>query len=101
MKPFDDSRCTSLPAGVSRTEVFALVERILASNAFAATKRLGHFLKYVTAAVLEERSKDVKEYNIAVDVFERRASFDSRIDPIVRVQATRLRSKIKKYFHEE
>src|SRR5205823_2435530 len=37
----------------------------------------------------------------AVDVFGRKESFDPRLDPIVRVEASRLRSKMKQYMETE
>jgi hypothetical protein len=38
---------------------------------------------------------------IGVEVFERDANFDPRIDPIVRVQAAKLRSKLMEYYNSE
>jgi serine/threonine-protein kinase len=96
-----DNHSHDLPTSQSRAEVSALVEKIIASRSFAGTKSLQNFLKYITSAVLDNRGDPLKEYDIALNVFRRRESFDSRIDPIVRVQASRLRSKLKKYFREE
>ena len=40
------------------------------------------------------RKNELKEYVIGVQVFGKEESFDPRTDPIVRVQARRLRAKL-------
>jgi serine/threonine-protein kinase len=47
---------------------------------------------------LEGKAADLKEYLLGVEVFDRKASYDPRVDPIVRVEARRLRSKLKAYY---
>ena len=47
------------------------------------------------------RSEKLKEYSIGVEVFDRETSFDPRTDPIVRVQARRLRARLTRYYEEE
>ncbi len=47
------------------------------------------------------RGAALKEYVIGVQVFRKEDSFDARTDPIVRVQARRLRAKLVRYFREE
>ena len=44
---------------------------------------------------------ELKEYVIGVQVFGKEDSFDPRTDPIVRVQARRLRAKLVRYYREE
>jgi Tol biopolymer transport system component len=72
--------------------------RILSSPAFAAHDRLQKFLSYVVERTLTGHVDELKEVTIGFDVFERRADYDSRIDPIVRVQARRLRDKLDEYY---
>jgi len=71
---------------------------ILASPVFAKAGRISRFLRYVVEACLEGRTKQISEYAIAVDVYDRPQSFDSRLDGIVRVEAGRLRSKLREYY---
>jgi serine/threonine-protein kinase len=77
------------------------LEKILASRAFAGANRHKDFLKYVVCRFLEGKNGDLKEYSIALDVFGRQPSFDPKIDPIVRVEACRLRSRLNEYQNKE
>lgn len=59
------------------------------------------FLRFVTERALAGRSSELKEYTIGVEVFDRAGTFDPRIDPIVRVEARRLRTKLARYYETE
>src|SRR5688572_7062793 len=72
--------------------------RMLASRAFAGAPSLSRFLSHVVEHTLQGKSDSLKEYSIGVDVFDRGASFDPKIDTIVRVQARRLRAKVEEYY---
>jgi adenylate cyclase len=74
---------------------------ILASAVFAKAERISRFLRYVVEASLEGRTKQISEYSIAVDVYDRPQAFDSRLDGIVRVEAGRLRSKLREYYETD
>ena len=74
---------------------------LLSSAAFAQVDRLKRFLRYVVEETVAGRSENLKEYSIGVEVFDREASFDPRTDPIVRVQARRLRARLSRYYEEE
>src|SRR5215831_9149709 len=74
---------------------------VLSSAAFAQVDRLKRFLRYVAEETLAGRSEKLKEYPIGVEVFDRETSFDPRTDPIVRVQARRLRARLGRYYEEE
>ncbi len=92
----------ALPAnGDSPETVGGAVARILASEAFANSKRLRRFLAYVVEKTLAGQVDDVKEYNIALAVFDRDESFDPRMDSIVRVEARRLRHQLTAYYQGE
>jgi TolB-like protein len=71
---------------------------MLVSQPFAAAPRLRTFLRYVVDRALAGEEGQLKEYTIGVDVFERDAQYDPRIDSIVRVEAGRLRAKIDEYY---
>lgn len=85
---------------VSPDVVLAELNRVLTSRIFAHAVRLSRFLKYGVECALAGRP-NVNEYAIGVDVFGRGPSFDPRIDPIVRVDARRLRSKLTEYYDNE
>ena len=81
--------------------VRAQVDRILASAAFADAERARGFLRFVVERKLEGRTGEIKESVIAVEVLGRPSSFDSKSDPIVRVEAGRLRDRLNSYYEAE
>src|SRR5688572_11331158 len=81
--------------------ILAQVDRILGSGFFAQADQLRRFLAFIVNESIEGRGQGLKEQVIAVHVLRRDASFDPRTDPIVRVQARRLRAKLERYYREE
>src|SRR2546430_10723444 len=75
--------------------------RIVASDLFCRSDRLCRFLRFSVEQALRGESDRVKEYVVAVEVFDRPASFDSRLDPVVRVEARRLRDRLKTWYEGE
>lgn len=87
---------------VSPAEAREQVGRILESRHFAKAERLRRFLLFVSEETLAGRSVAIKETVVGIDVFGRpAATFDPRADPIVRVQAGRVRAKLDAYYAEE
>ena len=84
---------------VSATDAEAIrlqVERILASRLFFSAQRSRAFLRYaVEKSIL---GLVPKEYEIAIDVFERSADYDPVVDSTVRVEASRLRNRLREYY---
>ncbi|MBI1237722.1 MAG: hypothetical protein GC199_00105 [Alphaproteobacteria bacterium] len=72
--------------------------RVLAHPLFADSPRMKHFLEFVVEETLAGRADTLKGYTIGTAVFERGDDFDANSDPIVRVEATRLRRLLKKYY---
>src|SRR4026209_292854 len=77
------------------------LERILGSATFQQVDRLKRFLQFIVTEQLEGRGDGLKEYVVGVQVFSKDSSFDPRTDPIVRVQARRLRARLDRYYHTE
>src|SRR6185295_2536394 len=77
------------------------LERILTSPTFQQGDRLKRFLKFIVLEAVAGRKHELKEYVIGVQVFDKEDTFDPRTDPIVRVQARRLRAKLVRYYREE
>ncbi|UYQ73277.1 hypothetical protein OF122_05810 [Pelagibacterium flavum] len=73
------------------------LDELLAWPPMARSPRLSAFLTYIVDAALAGQSDSVKAYSIAVDVFGRDENFDPQSDPIVRVQARRLRGLIEEF----
>jgi len=82
----------------SEAEVRPALDRILASESFRTSPQLGTFLRYVVDAALSGRAASLKGYTIGVEALGRDPSFDPQIDPIVRVEATRLRRALERYY---
>ena len=76
---------------VTRGAIEAELQKILASKVFARSQRLSRFLRFVSDQSLQGNS--LKEYVLGIEVFDRGSSYDPRLDPIVRVEARRLRAK--------
>lgn len=89
-----DDPFSSVSAEVAR----ATLDRLIADPAFEASERNRRFLRFVAEETLAGRQARIKSYTVAVDVFGRNADFDPTIDPIVRIEATRLRSALNTYY---
>jgi adenylate cyclase len=85
-------------AGVEAEAARAQLARILASAGFDASERNRRFLRYVVEQTLAGRGDRIKAYDVAVTVFGRDDSFDPQSDPIVRIEASRLRRSLERYY---
>lgn len=83
------------------TAIRAELERILSSMPFAASHRSKRFLRYIVENSVESSHESLKEYAIALAVFERDVSYDPSVDATVRVEAGRLRSRLRDYYASE
>jgi Tol biopolymer transport system component len=77
------------------------LQRVLASPMFLHSERLRRFLTHCVEAVLNGRIEDLKEYNIGVVAFDRPRHYNPADDPIVRVEARRLRKKLDEYYQAQ
>ncbi len=85
-------------SGLSHDAIQTQLNRILASRDFHATDRVRDFLRFVVEETLAGRADQLKGYNVATQVFERGEDFDPAQDPIVRIQAGRLRRALERYY---
>jgi len=85
-------------AGVDQDAVQALVARITSSAGFIKSERLCRFLRFTVDGWLTGEGDHIKEYLIGREVFDRDGEYDPRTDPIVRVEARRLRKKLEEYY---
>jgi TolB-like protein/Tfp pilus assembly protein PilF len=90
--------CMLLPPGVTPEDVRDQVARILASGIFADSQRMSRFLQFAVDEVLNGNAGRLKEIVIGAEVFDRGSRYDPRVDPIVRVEARRLRTKLSAYY---
>ena len=89
------------PAVPTADSVHQQLHRVLKSRIFARSKELCRFLQFAVEQKLRNRAVRLKEYLIGVTVFDRGETFNPGTDPIVRVQARRLRSKLTLYYETE
>lgn len=82
---------------VERAELHA----ILCSPLFARSPQLSHLLSYLCEKTFAGETDQIKEYSVALDVFDRSDTFDQDTDSIVRVQANRLRKRLSEYYAGE
>jgi adenylate cyclase len=74
------------------------LERLLASAEFVASDRLKEFLRFVVEHRLAGRADALKAYTIALEVFGRDSTFDPQTDPVVRMEASKLRRRLDRYY---
>ena len=72
--------------------------RILNSGPFQQSQRRQRFLEYLVNETLAGRGERLKGYNVALEVFDRPETFDPILDPVVRIEAGRLREKLREYY---
>ena len=96
-----ENHAPTLPAGMSAGDVRDALTKVLSSQGFVHSERLSRFLHFAVESALAGETDQLKEYLIGVEVFDRKQDFDPRLDPIVRVEAGRLRSKLRGYYEAE
>jgi adenylate cyclase len=84
--------------GVEAEDVRTALARILASDDFDASERNRRFLSFIVEETLAGRGERIKGYGIALAVFDRDDTFDPQGDPIVRIEASRLRRSLERYY---
>lgn len=82
-------------------EIREAVGRILASKGFRSSRRLGQFLDFIVEKRLAGKEDEIKEYAIAVEVYGKSVDYDPRVDSSVRVEAARLRTRLRQYYEQE
>jgi Tol biopolymer transport system component len=86
---------------VSTADVQAHLERVLDSAAFRGAERSRTLLRYIVEEALQGRADRLKDYTLGAEALGRGDAFDPRTDPIARVEASRLRSRLDLYYGTE
>ncbi|MCT8974686.1 tetratricopeptide repeat protein [Microbaculum marinisediminis] len=86
------------PSGPSPDEVRVELERILTNPDLQASERRRAFLRYIVEETLSGRADRLKGFSVAIAVFGRDETFDSQTDPVVRLEARRLRRDLDSYY---
>src|SRR5215813_5642955 len=90
-----------LVATPSNTAIRTELMKILSSPSFASSPRMNRFLKYVVETTLEGKGALIKEYVIALEVFDKSDAYDPREDSTVRTEASKLRARLSRYYENE
>ncbi len=86
--------------GVPESLIHEQLERILASDTFSRSDRLSRFLRFTVEQTLEGHGAGLKEQFIACKLYGKGADFDTASSAVVRVDARRLRDKLREYYAE-
>ena len=98
-QPDLDRPVKAVAAGdIPRDAVLATLHQVVASEAFGKSDRAARFLRYLVETALRGEAPLLKENVLGVEVFDRPATWDPRLDPIVRQEAGRLRKRLAKYY---
>jgi adenylate cyclase len=82
----------------SADEIRAQMRRILAEPTLQASPARRELLRFVVEETLAGRADRLKGFTIALAVFDRKDDFDPQTDPVVRVEARRLRRDLDGYY---
>jgi len=91
------------PAGIENTDdaIRKQLDRVLQSAGFRKCAQLARFLRFAVDHALAGSNGASKETLIGVEIFGRRPDYDPSCDPVVRVEARRLRAKLAQYYAHE
>lgn len=81
--------------------VLEQLEKVLSSPQFQGSERSMKLLRFVVEHTLRGESDRLKEYTLGMDALGKGQSFDPRVDPIVRSEMSRLRTRLEKYYLTE
>ena len=90
----ESAGCTAVPSSLVRKQV----DRLLGSSEFDATDAQRAFLQFIIDKTLIGHTHEIKGYTIATQVFGRNEDFDQARDPIVSIQANKLRRALERYY---
>jgi hypothetical protein len=98
MRPSSDGWIPTSEA--DRNSARTQLARMVAHPLFANSKRYPALLRHVVERSLEGRADNIKERTLGIEVFGRKADYDTNLDPVVRITAGEIRKRIAQYYHE-
>src|ERR1700691_5172672 len=95
--------CEETPVGASvPTEAAqATLKKLLANPHFSSSRRLSEFLRFIALKAMAGEAAQVDESAVAFEIYGRDRDYDPQADSIVRVEANRLRAKLRDYYETE
>lgn len=86
---------------VSAQEARDALARVAMHPLVAGAPRLAAFLKFIVETTLAGDARSIKAYTIATMALGRMETFDPAVDAIVRVEASRLRVALERYYNSD
>ncbi len=88
------------PGSEEQAAIQEQLERLLANPRFSHSRRFPSFLRFIVEKALSGETDMLKERTLGIEIFGRRAEYDTASDPIVRVTAGEIRKRIAQYYQE-
>jgi hypothetical protein len=85
-------------SGLAQDEIRAHLAKIQQSDPFVRSKQIQRLLQFLVEGVIADDHDRLKETVIGIEVFNRSPGYDPKLDPVVRVEARRLRAKLHEYY---
>src|SRR5687768_17182333 len=95
---FETDARTPTRSDLPEAAIRAQLEQILTSEVFSRAQQLRRFLSFIVEQSLAGQGHSLKESVLAHELYGKGTDFDSAIDPVVRVDARRLRDKLREYY---
>jgi eukaryotic-like serine/threonine-protein kinase len=83
---------------LDRDGVLQQLEKVLSSSVFRRADRSSALLRFIVEQALDGQADRLKEYTLGAEALGRGESFDPRTDPVVRAEASRLRTRLEQYY---
>lgn len=87
--------------GPSEESIRAALGKISASPRFATPERLCRFLRFAVEETLAGNTDKLKEIVLGAEVFGRKPDYDPQLDAVVRIEAVKIRARLKEYYENE
>src|SRR5215203_6688372 len=84
---------------IGRDGILQQLERVLSSSVFRRAERSSALLRFIVEQTLDGQADRLKEYTLGAEALGRGESFDPRTDPVVRAEASRLRTRLEQYYN--
>jgi WD40-like Beta Propeller Repeat len=98
--PLETGAAAQARTDLTDTAVRAQLERTLASDVFSRSQQLRRFLSFVVEQTLSDQGQTLKESVLAHELYGKGTDFDGGTDAVVRVDARRLRDKLREYYED-
>jgi pimeloyl-ACP methyl ester carboxylesterase len=92
---------TSAYSPLDRDRIRRQLTALADSTTFSSSPQLVSLLTYLVTSELDGTGHELNQARIAMDVLGRKAAFDATTDSVVRVEAGRLRSRLRDYYAAE